>query len=81
MSAAKVTPIRPTVENRYLSPAQVCDLVPGMTVENLKELRKTGRGPAYFKPTGETYGKVVVYAEADVRLWVEAGRIVPGRAS
>lgn len=78
---SNVTRIRPAVENRYLSPAQVCELVPGMTAENLKELRKTGKGPAYFKPTGETYGKVVVYAEADVRAWVEAGRIVPGRAS
>ena len=69
---SNVTAIRrPQVEHRYLSPQQVCELVPGMTVENLLELRKTGRGPRYRKPTGER-GKVVIYAEADVRAWVEA---------
>lgn len=66
-----VTALRRVVEHRYLSPEQVCELVPGLTVANLQELRKTGRGPRYRKPTGEN-GKVVVYAEADVRAWVEA---------
>lgn len=68
---SNVTALRRTVEHRYLSPDQVCELVPGITVANLQELRKTGRGPKYRKPTGEN-GKVVVYAEADVRAWVEA---------
>jgi len=62
---------RPLVEHRYLSPEQVCELVPGLTVANLQELRKKGTGPTYRKPTGDT-GRVVVYAEADVRAWVEA---------
>jgi hypothetical protein len=57
--------------HRYLSPQEVCDLVPGLTVANLKDLRASGRGPRYRKPTGAR-GKVTVYAEADVRAWVEA---------
>lgn len=37
---------RPTLETpRYLSPEQVCELVPGMTVANLKDLRASGKGP------------------------------------
>lgn len=43
---------RPTVEHRYLSPDQVCELLPGMTAANLQELRKKGLGPKYHKPTG-----------------------------
>lgn len=58
----------------YLSPEQVCELVPGMTVANLKDLRASGKGPAYFKPTG-TRGHVTLYAEADVVAWVEATRV------
>ena len=60
-------------EHRYLSPDQVCDLVPGMTVENLQELRKKGTGPAFCKPTGD-HGKVIIYRETDVREWVENSR-------
>lgn len=62
---------RPTVEHRYLSPEQVCELIPGLTVSSLQELRKKGIGPKYRKPTGDN-GRVIVYAEADVRAWVEA---------
>lgn len=62
---------RQPVIHRYLSPEQVCEIVPGLTVANLQELRKKGLGPKYRKPTGEN-GKVVVYAEDDVRAWVEA---------
>jgi hypothetical protein len=59
------------VEHVYLSPVQVCELVPGLSVSGLLDLRKRGLGPKYRKPTGE-HGKVIVYAEADVRAWVEA---------
>jgi hypothetical protein len=61
------------VVHRYLSPEQVCEIVPGLTVANLQELRKSGRGPAYYKPTGAA-GKVIVYAEAEVREWVQSSR-------
>lgn len=52
----------------YLSPAQVCELVPGMTERRLRGMRAEGTGPRYFKPSLKT----VVYAEADVRAWVKA---------
>jgi hypothetical protein len=60
--------------HRYLSPEQVCELVPGLTVANLKDLRASKKGPAHYKPTGPR-GHVVVYAEAEVRAWVEASRV------
>jgi hypothetical protein len=50
----------------FLSPADVSGLVPGVTVGQLQELRKKGRGPRYYKPTP----KLVVYLEADVVRWV-----------
>lgn len=59
---------------RYLSPAQVCELVPGMTVATLKDMRTDGRGPAYHKPTGDR-GKVTLYLEADVIRWIESSRV------
>lgn len=72
---SNVTAIKPrTTAPVYLSPEQVCELVPGMTVANLKELRASGKGPAYFKPTGER-GHVTLYAEADVIAWVERARV------
>ena len=60
-----------TERPRYLSPAQVCEMVPGMTVVNLQELRKRSRGPKYCKPTTKT----VVYVEADIHAWVLSTRV------
>ena len=45
-----------------------------MTVANLKDLRASGRGPAFYKPTGP-HGKVTLYAEADVIAWIERSRV------
>lgn len=45
-----------------------------MTVENLAELRKTRKGPAFHKPTGP-HGKVTLYAVADVDAWVARSRV------
>lgn len=53
---------------KYLTPDQVCDLVPGMTRSNLAQLRFTGKGPKFLKPTPRT----VVYRESDVIEWLEA---------
>lgn len=77
MSAAKVAPIRPSTvrgDDPFLSPEQVCELVPGMTVANLKELRSSGRGPKYFKPTGDR-GRVTVYLRSHVVAWVHASLV------
>lgn len=72
MSAlAAVTPMRPVPEGVYLSPEQVCELVPGVTIEGLKAMRKTGKGPRYSKPAGER-GHVTIYRRSDVIAWVEA---------
>lgn len=59
--AAKGTPV-------YLSPAQVCELIPGMTERRLEYLRGKRQGPRYAKPSPKT----VVYVEGDVRAWVES---------
>lgn len=69
--AATVTAIRPrtaAAQDVYLSPVQVSELVPGLSVRTLRELRASGRGPRFFKPTEKT----VVYSEADVRAWVQS---------
>lgn len=58
----------------WLAPADVAARVPGLTVENLAELRKNGRGPAYYKPTGAR-GKVILYSAREVEEWIMRGRV------
>lgn len=53
---------------KYLSPKEVAGLIPGMTVTNLGQLRFTGKGPKFLKPTPRT----VVYRERDVIEWLES---------
>ncbi|MGO1266914.1 MAG: helix-turn-helix transcriptional regulator [Microbacterium gubbeenense] len=55
----------PTV---YLTPEQVCEIVPGMTKGNLAQLRFKGTGPRYYKPTP----RVVLYREEDIAEWIES---------
>lgn len=52
----------------YLTPDQVCELIPGMTTRNLGQLRFTGDGPKFLKPTP----KKVLYRRADVIDWLES---------
>jgi hypothetical protein len=52
----------------WLSPEQVCDVVPGLTTRKLQRLRDDGKGPRYAKPTGKT----VVYSRTDVDAWVRS---------
>lgn len=52
---------------KYLSPSQVCELIPGMTRSNLAQLRFRGEGPKFRKPTP----RIVVYREADVLAWLD----------
>lgn len=58
----------PSSAEVYLSPEQVSELIPGLSVRTLRELRAAGRGPRFAKPTEKT----VVYVEADVRAWVRS---------
>lgn len=56
------------MDHDYITPDQVCELVPGMTKTNLSQLRFKGGGPKFLKPTPRT----VVYRRADVIAWLEA---------
>ncbi|WZH38752.1 MAG: hypothetical protein PIR02_08775 [Microbacterium enclense] len=56
------------MDHDYITPDQVCELVPGMTTTNLAQLRFKGRGPKFLKPTPRT----VVYRRADIIAWLEA---------
>lgn len=56
------------VTSSYLTPDQVCAIVPGMTKTNLAQLRFKGTGPKYYKPTP----RVVLYREDDVIDWIES---------
>ncbi|PZO60059.1 MAG: hypothetical protein DI639_04500 [Leifsonia xyli] len=57
----------PDTLDRYLSPADVCALIPGMTEGRLKMARFNGTGPEYLRPTPRT----IVYSERRVRAWLE----------
>ena len=51
-----------------LTPADVAELIPGMTKQNLAQLRYTGGGPKFLKPSP----RIVVYRESDVLEWLNA---------
>lgn len=74
---AKVSPIRPGVAAAsaliWLSPEQVCERVPGMTVEILSQRRKSNLAPRYFKPSPKT----VIYEQGEVDEWVRATASTP----
>lgn len=69
LAALKPRPVDEPVV--WLSPAQVCERIPGMTERHLGYLRGKRQGPAYSKPTLKT----VVYSAADVDAWVAASRV------
>lgn len=52
----------------YLTPAQVCEMIPGMTEGHLAQLRYRGEGPEFRKPTR----KLVLYVEHEVVEWIES---------
>lgn len=54
--------------DRYLSPTEVTELIPGMTKGNLAQLRFKGQGPAYRRVTPKT----IVYRLSDVLAYVES---------
>ncbi|MDQ1206175.1 AlpA family transcriptional regulator [Microbacterium sp. SORGH_AS_0862] len=68
---AQVIPMRRTAtapEPIWLSPDQVCEIVPGLTPRDLEDMRSSGKGPRYSKPTP----RKVVYAQADVHEWLRS---------
>lgn len=44
-----------------------CAYVPGMTEGRAAQLRYTGKGPRFFKPSGRT----ILYRKEDVDRWIE----------
>lgn len=56
------------VSSEWLSPAQVCEFIPGMTVTLLQRMRDAGTGPRYAKPSAKT----VVYARSDVDAYLRS---------
>lgn len=53
---------------KYLAPQEVAEMIPGMTVANLAQLRFKGQGPRFMKPSA----RVVVYDREDVIAWLES---------
>jgi len=52
----------------WLSPDQVCEIVPGITREGLAMLRFKGTGPRYSKPSP----RKIVYSRTAIDEWLKA---------
>lgn len=57
----------------YITPEEVCELVPGLSISQLAQMRYTGQsGLKFYKPTP----RKVLYKRAEVLEWVEqSGRL------
>lgn len=77
-NSATVTPIRKQLAaaTEWLSPQQVCERVPGLSRDQLRDMRSRGTGPRYHKPTHKT----VIYSSVDIDSWVAASAIETRRA-
>jgi hypothetical protein len=64
--AASHSSVSESTRELYLSPAQVCEMIPGMTTGNLAQLRFQSKGPRFIKPSP----KVVVYALSAIQAWL-----------
>ncbi|SDQ11453.1 helix-turn-helix transcriptional regulator [Leucobacter chromiiresistens] len=53
--------------SEFITPDQVCERVPGLTKGHLAQLRFTGKGPRFYKPTPRT----VFYKLEEVLEWIE----------
>ena len=54
--------------DKYLSPDQVCEVIPGMTVGLLKQMRFRGDGPPYVKVSPRR----IAYAEGSLHEWLQS---------
>lgn len=74
---AAVLPLRPGKQTKttpvWLSPEQVCERVPGLTVEILSQRRKNNLRPKFFKPSQKT----VIYEQSEIDDWVESTGSTP----
>lgn len=53
---------------KYLSPEEVCEQIPGMTEGLLKQMRFRGDGPPFIKVSPRR----VAYAESSLHNWMQA---------
>lgn len=51
----------------YMTPEQVCELVPGISEGQLAMMRYRGKGPKYYKPTA----RKIIYKRSEIIEWVE----------
>lgn len=56
------------IENEYLTPKQTAERFPMFTVAHLAQLRYTGSGPKYLRPTPRR----IIYRLSDVIEWIES---------
>lgn len=61
------SPDSPSLSHTYLTPIEVVELIPGLSVKKLAEWRYERRGPRYRK-----LGRVVLYALDELEEWIEA---------
>lgn len=73
--------VKPAKSDRWLSPEQVCEMVPGLTVQVLTERRKRRVKPDYFKPTGVKGGGAILYLESEIESWIRTGRVATREGS
>ena len=59
----------------YLSPEQVCQMVPGMTESLLNQMRFRGDGPPFIAASPRKR----VYSEASLRAWLASREITSTR--
>jgi hypothetical protein len=52
---------------RYLSPDEVCEVIPGVTRNLLAQMRFRGDGPPFVKPSP----KKVAYPSSKLYAWLE----------
>jgi branched-subunit amino acid aminotransferase/4-amino-4-deoxychorismate lyase len=55
------------VASTFLTPDQVCEMIPGITKASLAQLRFKGIGPKFYKPTP----RVVLYDRESILAWVQ----------
>jgi predicted DNA-binding transcriptional regulator AlpA len=53
---------------KLLSPAEVCEIVPGMSENLLAQMRFRGDGPRFIKPSP----RKVVYRSSVVEAWLQS---------
>jgi hypothetical protein len=54
------------MENKYLSPEDVCKMIPGMTTGLLSQMRFRGDGPSYIKASP----RKIVYAVSEIERYL-----------